>query len=212
MTVEPAGSAGHLESAKPPARRPLRASDEDREVVVDQLREAAADGRIDMDELDERLGLALGAKTVAELGPLVEDLVPDGQLPRLPGTVAGEPLVVKGGMHGATRNGRWKVPARIVAHGGMGGVLLDFTLAEVRGREVEVEVYGDMAGVVLVLPEGWGVNTDAVDPGVGGVKNRVKGDREMGAPLVRLVGTGGMAGVTVRHPGPLQRRRLRKGE
>ncbi|CAM5266149.1 hypothetical protein SSPIM334S_05275 [Streptomyces spiroverticillatus] len=50
-----------------PGRRPLRASDADREEVVEQLREAAAEGRLDMEELDERLGLALSAKTVDQL-------------------------------------------------------------------------------------------------------------------------------------------------
>ncbi|MFF0741312.1 DUF1707 domain-containing protein [Streptomyces sp. NPDC004111] len=207
MTAEPAGHTGPAEA---PARRPLRASDADRDAVVEQLRDAAADGRIDLAELDERLELALGAKTVAELGPLVEDLVPEGHEVRLPGAPTGEPLVLKGGMHGAVREGRWQVPARIVAHGGMAGVRLDFTRAEVRGREVEVEAYGEMAGVVLVLPEGWAVNTDAMEPGIGGVKNRLKGERTPGTPLIRMSGTGGMAGVVIRHPGPMLRRKLRR--
>jgi hypothetical protein len=215
MTVDPAGSAEPTvpaASAKAPARRPLRASDADREAIVEQLRDAAADGRIDLAELDERLGLALGAKTVAELGPLVEDLIPDGQSARIPTATAGHPLVLKGGMNGASRSGRWQVPARIVAHGGMGGVHLDFTLAQVRGREVEVEVYGEMAGVVLVLPEGWAANTDALEPGVGGLKNRLKGERALGTPLIRLLGAGGMAGITIRNPGPLERRKLRRAQ
>ncbi|MFI0979689.1 DUF1707 domain-containing protein [Streptomyces sp. NPDC021093] len=187
-------------------RRPLRASDADREAVVEQLREAAAEGRLDLDELDERLGLALGAKTVAELEPLTEDLVAEPMF----GPAAGAPLVLKGGIHGVSRTGKWQVPARIVASGGMGGVRLDFTRAEVRVREIEVEAYGEMAGVTLVVPEGWAVNTDAVDPGIGGMRNRTTGDRLPGTPLVRLVGAGGMAGVVVRHPGRWERRKLRR--
>jgi hypothetical protein len=38
--------------------------------VVDVLREAAADGRLTPEELDERLGLALSARTFGELAPL----------------------------------------------------------------------------------------------------------------------------------------------
>ncbi|MFJ4874882.1 DUF1707 domain-containing protein [Streptomyces sp. NPDC088745] len=187
-----------------PGRRPLRASDADREEVVEQLREAAAEGRLDMEELDERLGLALTAKTVAELAPLVEDVIPAQDLP------AGEPLVIKGGVHGQSRVGAWKVPARIVAHGGMGGVTLDFTRTSVRHKVIEVEANGSVAPVTLVVPEGWGVDTDGVHPGVGGLWNKTKGEQRPGTPLVRVTGSGGMGGVYVRNPGLLQRRKLRR--
>jgi DUF1707 SHOCT-like domain/2TM domain len=53
-----------------------RASDADREAVVDQLRRHAADGRLDLDELEERTSAALAARTLAELGPLTADLPP----------------------------------------------------------------------------------------------------------------------------------------
>jgi hypothetical protein len=201
MTAESAGT--------PDRRRPLRASDADRDATVELLREAAADGRLDLDELDERLGVALSAKTVDELGPLTEDLVPEEHPSFAPAPDTG-PLVVKGGVHGVERVGGWKVPSKIVAHGGIGGVKLDFTRTQVRMREIEVEVYGEMAGVTLVVPEGWAVDSDGVDPGVGGMKNRVTAGRLPNTPLVRLVGKGGMAGVTVRHPGPWERRKLRK--
>jgi hypothetical protein len=51
-----------------------RASDADREAVAERLRTAAAEGRLDPDELDERLGAAYGAKTVGDLVPLTRDL------------------------------------------------------------------------------------------------------------------------------------------
>jgi hypothetical protein len=38
-----------------PDRRELRASDNDREAVAEILRDAAAEGRLTMEELDERL-------------------------------------------------------------------------------------------------------------------------------------------------------------
>jgi hypothetical protein len=56
-------------------RRPLlRASDADRERVAQRLREAAIDGRISAQELDERLGGALRAATYGELDQLIVDL------------------------------------------------------------------------------------------------------------------------------------------
>jgi hypothetical protein len=51
-----------------------RASDADREETADRLREAAGDGRIDEDELEERLEAALRAKTYGQLAVLTGDL------------------------------------------------------------------------------------------------------------------------------------------
>jgi hypothetical protein len=52
----------------------MRASDADREAVTERLRQAAAEGRIDHEELEERVETALRARTYGELGPLVADL------------------------------------------------------------------------------------------------------------------------------------------
>lgn len=196
-----------------PRRSELRASHEDREAVAERLRDAAAEGRIDLEELDERLGIALTAKTYGELEPLTADLPAPGEpaptaTPRPP---SGPPLVLKGGLHGAERVGWWQVPAKIVAYGGLGGVKLDFTRAECPWPEVEVEVHGEMAGVTLVVPEGWAVDTTGADPGLGGLKNRTAtgSPPRRGTPLLRVTGAGGMAGATIRHPNRWERRRLR---
>jgi hypothetical protein len=53
--------------AGPPDRVPLRASDAERERVAGLLRDAAAEGRITLEELSERLELAWAARTQAEL-------------------------------------------------------------------------------------------------------------------------------------------------
>jgi hypothetical protein len=52
----------------------LRASDADRELAVSMLQRAAAEGRLDHDELDERVQRALVARTYAELAETVIDL------------------------------------------------------------------------------------------------------------------------------------------
>lgn len=54
----------------------LRASDADRESVASRLRAAREDGRLDTDELEERLGQAYAAKTFGDLAPLTADLGP----------------------------------------------------------------------------------------------------------------------------------------
>jgi uncharacterized protein DUF1707 len=52
----------------------VRASDADRDKVVDRLRDAAAEGRLEPDELEQRVDAALRARTYGELDWLVADL------------------------------------------------------------------------------------------------------------------------------------------
>jgi hypothetical protein len=59
-----------------PVAPALRASDADREAVAEQLRVASVDGRIDSDELEQRLAAAYSARWVADLDRLVADVVP----------------------------------------------------------------------------------------------------------------------------------------
>jgi hypothetical protein len=57
-----------------PDRRIMRASDADRERAVDFLRRHAGEGRLDVDELSDRVGRALSSKTLGELDDLTYDL------------------------------------------------------------------------------------------------------------------------------------------
>ncbi len=52
----------------------LRASDAEREQHAELLREHAAQGRLTVDELEERLDRVYAARTVGELAPVVGDL------------------------------------------------------------------------------------------------------------------------------------------
>ncbi len=54
--------------------RPIRASDQERESVVDVLRDAYADGRLTLDEFEERTSAAYAAKMRADLRELTADL------------------------------------------------------------------------------------------------------------------------------------------
>ncbi|GAA4315061.1 DUF1707 domain-containing protein [Actinomadura luteofluorescens] len=61
----------------------IRASDADRDRVAASLREHCAEGRITMDELQERLDAVYGAKTVGQLQEVTSDL-PEEDLYQLP--------------------------------------------------------------------------------------------------------------------------------
>ena len=54
----------------------LRASDADREAVTERLRQAAGEGRLEPEELEDRLHTALRARTYGELDRVVADLPP----------------------------------------------------------------------------------------------------------------------------------------
>jgi hypothetical protein len=71
---------------------PIRASDADREVVVDSLRDAYTAGRLDVDEFDERTSAAYQSKTWGDLRRLTIDLPAQ---PILGGDVPGRPFAAK---------------------------------------------------------------------------------------------------------------------
>lgn len=52
----------------------MRISDADRSEVIDILQRATAEGRLDLDELDDRVSSALAARTWSDVDPLIEDL------------------------------------------------------------------------------------------------------------------------------------------
>ena len=58
----------------PPPEPTVRASDAEREHHAELLREHAAQGRLTVDELDERLDRVYAARTRGELAPVVADL------------------------------------------------------------------------------------------------------------------------------------------
>ncbi|MEU8134202.1 DUF1707 SHOCT-like domain-containing protein [Streptodolium elevatio] len=118
-------------SNQPPG---TRASHEDRDRVVDALRRAAGDGRLDADELDTRLESALSARTLGELAELTADL------PVPPGAKGKDVLVVE--QHGGKyrREGRWSVPPRIEVRTQLCRVTFDFSDAVISSDVLRVEV------------------------------------------------------------------------
>lgn len=149
-------------------REAQRATHEDRDRVVDVLRLAAGDSRLTLEELDERVGTALTARTYGELTALVSDL------PAAPDTPAGPPgtpepkdLVIEGVHSGARRNGQWLVPQRIQLRVTTGTMMLDFTQAILSWPllQIDVEARGGAwnCNVYLVTRPGILVDTDDLE-------------------------------------------------
>jgi hypothetical protein len=59
-----------------PSKHDLRASDSDREATVERLRVAGIEGRLDSDELEDRIASAYAARWCSELESLTLDVTP----------------------------------------------------------------------------------------------------------------------------------------
>jgi hypothetical protein len=146
--------------AVPMADPDLRASDDDRERTAEQLRAAAAQGRITVDELEERLQTAYAARTQGELAPVVADLPaavdrPAGRLPVRRGEGGSRWLVSIMGGH--DRHGHWRIAPRLTVINIMGGSDLDLHEAELADDEVVITVFSLMGGADIRVPEGLNV-------------------------------------------------------
>jgi len=184
----------------------LRVSDSDREQAAEVLREAAAQGRISLDELDERLESAYAAKTYADLAAVTHDLPQSGRMPVPP--VQGATQISRVGgtpgakfsvaiMSGARRMGRWVVPRTYVSVAVMGGVELDLREAQFSEPVVTLHAYTVMGGIQITVPEDVDVDVSGL-AFMGGFDHNASGPGVPGAPQVRVLGFALMGGVEVR--------------
>lgn len=210
----------------------IRASDADRDKVAERLREALAEGRLSPVEHEERLDTLYRAKTMGELGPIVEDLpvpghgydyasmerrsdAPSGmeilgsEARDLAGQSKGsENLVAVFG--GCERKGRWLVEPRTNVSVLCGGVELDLREAVLSQHEVTIQVAVIMGGVDITVPHGVRVinNTSAI---LGGADMHGTDQvTDPNAPVVRLTGTCVLGGVDIKAKGPKRKKKSRK--
>ncbi len=196
-----------------------RVSHDDREQVAEVLRVAAGDGRLSLEELEERLEGCFAARTYGDLAPLVADL--PGQATAVSRPVPAKKVTRLRRFGGNVRyDGAWEVPKRLEVEVHGGNVLLDFTSAAVREpvTEVEVEIRG--GNLRLVVPHDYAVDAEEVEILGGNVVQRRMADHTPNAPVMHRVNvTGTLVGGNIvikpprppRRPGRL-RRLLGRGE
>jgi Domain of unknown function (DUF1707) len=144
------------------ARSELRASHEDRDRVVELLRVSAGDGRLTAEELDERLEVAMTARTYGELAKVVADLPAAGAVASVPATRAKEVVRIDCRSGQAVRNGTWVVPQRIEARVTSGHLRLDFTQAVITQPSLQIDAEVRSGHIVLITKPGIVVDTDDV--------------------------------------------------
>lgn len=153
-------------------REDQRATYRDRDRAVDVLRLAAGDGRLAMEELDERVGAALTARTYGELTALVADLPTAPDTPASPPVAPGPKDLVRIECNhsGARRDGQWLVPRRIQLRVTTGNVTLDFTQAILSWPALQIDVEAHSGTLTLVTRPGIMVDTDDLENRRGTVK------------------------------------------
>ncbi|MFG1805588.1 DUF1707 domain-containing protein [Streptomyces sp. NPDC049040] len=205
MTGEPMradDSSGHL------AAPAMRASDRDRDQVVEILQVAAGDGRITAEELDERLDAALTARTMGELAGLTADLPSEGMPPQ-----AKDLIRIDQRFGDVTRNGRWLVPRRMEIRLTFCDAKLDFTEAVITHAALDIEVDLRIGGnLTLVTRPGVVVDTDGLERSSGEIKIRPGHDPDAPTILrVHLSGESRGGDITARPPRRPFPARLRRG-
>lgn len=164
--------------------RLLRVSHADRDQMVEILRDAAADGRLETAELEERVERALTARTFADLEPLVEDLpvaapAPPAvhlRTPRGPVSteVAGDEGLERLRAYGQRlrREGAWRVPRvlEVDLHGG--SARLDYTVARLpEGGESTLRLWAHGGSLRLTVPPHVAVDVTGVSTHGGRVRD-----------------------------------------
>ena len=186
----------------------MRASDADRERVANVLREAAGDGRLTMDELDERLDAVYAAKTYAELEPITHDL-PDSGATYAPALAPAAPhdparFGAEATSHGAvailggfTRRGEWVVPKEFTAFMFMGGGEIDMRDARFAEREVALHIVAIMGGCEVIVPEDAQVRVTGVGV-MGAFDHSGSAGGSPDGPVITINGVALMGGVDVK--------------
>ncbi|HEY6295601.1 MAG TPA: DUF1707 domain-containing protein [Streptosporangiaceae bacterium] len=176
----------------------LRVSDAERDATVRTLGDHAAVGRLTLDELEDRAGQALTAKTRGELAALTSDLpqqatAADVAIPRTRKPVRWM-VAIMGGSH---RRGRFRAVGQVNSVSIMGGDEIDLREAEIEGGELTLNMFALMGGATVYIP-------DSVELEVSGF-SLMGGNSELGsqrtprpgAPVIHIRSWNLMGGATI---------------
>jgi hypothetical protein len=172
------------------------ASADDRIQMAQLLSEAASNGRLTMDQYEERLSKTYAATTYDQLQRLTNDLPEAMEFRRGKSTPAPSTMLLAI-LSGFDRSGRWYVPGRMTTFTLFGGGVVDLRYADFTSADVEIHAYSIFGGQTFLLPPE--VNVDIKGRGViGGFDTEVEGTGSPGAPTVRITGFSMLGGIGIK--------------
>jgi hypothetical protein len=190
---------------------------QERDRVIAWLTDAFAQGALEVDEFERRVGLAQTGSSTTELQALTADLslAPPSGAPApaparslVPEAQVRRSATVVSVMGGTRRTGAWTVPRKLKVVALMGGSQLDFREAHLPAGRIDVHVMALMGGVELIVPPHLAVEAQglAVMGGFEHVERAPKAP-EPGQPVLRVTGVAIMGGVSIemRLPGETER-------
>jgi hypothetical protein len=177
----------------------LRASHTDRDRVVEMLRVAAGDGRLTAEELDQRLELALTARTYSELAVLTTDLpaaVAEAGQASVASVPAKDLIRIDCGSGSAKRDGHWVVPQKMDVRVTSGQVKLDLTEAIISTPVLQLDADVKSGHLVVITRPGIVVDSDDVTVRSGHVRVRTH-RHAAAAPILRVQVAGKVTSGTI---------------
>jgi hypothetical protein len=201
----------------------LRVSDAERHAVAEILRDAAAQGRLGLDELEERLEATYAARTYGDLMPLTADL-PDAVPPRPTGAgvaprpggrpparpAPAGPVPVRGSsyavMSSVNRRGSWATDGDHTAVAFWGSIVIDLRWATWPDGLV-IDAYAIMGSVEVII-DPWTV-VDVSGVGFMGdfsqTRDKVPAETGPSSPRLQVRGLALMGSVNVKRRGTSER-------
>ncbi|CAM3285931.1 hypothetical protein BST27_25955 [Mycobacterium intermedium] len=175
-----------------------RAADTDRIQLAQLLGYAAEQGRLELNDYEERLTKAYAATTYQELDRLRADLPGAPMNPRRGGTCNPAPsTTLLALLSGFERRGRWNVPKKLTTFTFWGNGVVDLRYADFTSTEVDLHAISIMGMQTILLPPE--VNVEIHGRGVmGSFDHEVVGEGTKGAPKVNIRGFSLWGGVGIK--------------
>ena len=191
-----------------------RVSDADRERAAQFVQAALGEGQIGLDEIDERLGAVMAARTRGDLESALIHLPGAEAVLAATETVAAshsaEPATINGTHTKIERTGRWTVPSQMSVTLVHSSLMLDLMEAELPGSTIRIEADLTHSQLRLIVPGD--IRVESADLEQQGSRVRVEPSGGAWPPRAVVVLTGRLhwSRVVAAPPGWRRRRSLRR--
>lgn len=142
------------QDSREPQHAAILASNSERDAAAQRLQVAFAEHRLSDDEFDQRIRMALTARSVGELDQLTADLPASTPTPRAAANGPKPGLFAVAMKSSISRVGRWTVPHRFYSVIYKGSALLDLRAAELTAPVTTILAVSYKSRTEILLPPG----------------------------------------------------------